>query len=206
MESVPEFTALIMICDQDAPLRAALGAALDGLPTPPALHICADHEEAATRYREYGAAALLLLPPGSDGLDGLNVPPRQIIAVPFRLGALLDRLQNPPPPSAGEGSGAEQQIPIGPYLLEPEALWLLVPGEGDPVRLTEKERDILLRLHQQNGAVIERKTLLDDIWGYADGVETHTLETHIYRLRRKIERDPARPAILLTEENGYRLG
>ncbi|PJB72551.1 MAG: DNA-binding response regulator, partial [Alphaproteobacteria bacterium CG_4_9_14_3_um_filter_47_13] len=69
--------------------------------------------------------------------------------------------------------------------------------------LTEKECALLLRLHEQRGDVVDRSTLLNDIWGYKDGIETHTLETHIYRLRQKIEKDPAQPTLLITCDQGY---
>jgi len=92
--------------------------------------------------------------------------------------------------------------------------WLLVPNEGrlsaqedsvTDIRLTEKECDILALLHSRNGVAVDRQELLDDVWGYAADVETHTLETHIYRLRQKIETDPAKPRYLLTDGSGYRL-
>jgi hypothetical protein len=72
-------------------------------------------------------------------------------------------------------------------------------------RLTEKEAAILDRLTRAEGATIDKGALLREIWGYGPNVSTRTLETHIHRLRRKIEADPARPARLLTAEGGYRL-
>ncbi|MGJ0509892.1 MAG: winged helix-turn-helix domain-containing protein [Methylocystis sp.] len=74
-----------------------------------------------------------------------------------------------------------------------------------PVRLTEKEAAILARLTQAEGAIIPKAALLADVWGYGPNVTTRTLETHIHRLRRKIETDPRRPRKLLTEDGGYRL-
>jgi hypothetical protein len=74
---------------------------------------------------------------------------------------------------------------------------------GEPLRLTEKEVAILLYLYQAGGAV-SKAEILARVWGYADTAETHTLETHIYRLRQKIERDPSNPAIVLTDGDGYR--
>lgn len=76
---------------------------------------------------------------------------------------------------------------------------------GKDVRLTEKEKDILVLLYQHTGESVSREALLQNVWAYAEGVETHTLETHIYRLRQKIEKDPATPQILLTTETGYQL-
>lgn len=73
------------------------------------------------------------------------------------------------------------------------------------IRLTEKEAAILSRLMQAEGAIISKAALLSDVWGYGPNVSTRTLETHIHRLRRKIESDPKRPRRLLTEEGGYRL-
>jgi DNA-binding response OmpR family regulator len=52
---------------------------------------------------------------------------------------------------------------------------------------------------------VSREVLLQEVWGYNSGVTTHTLETHIYRLRQKVEKDAALPAILVTEAGGYKL-
>jgi len=80
----------------------------------------------------------------------------------------------------------------------------LEDGQGRRLRLTDKETAILSLL-ARSGGVVPRQTLLSDVWGYGAAVTTHTLETHIYRLRRKIEPDPDHPALLLTETGGYRL-
>ena len=91
---------------------------------------------------------------------------------------------------------------IGPYTFHPSAKLLQV--DGRKVRLTEKETNILKFLHASSGTV-PRDILLHEVWGYSPAVATHTLETHIYRLRKKIEQDPANAQILLTEGGGYRL-
>ena len=81
---------------------------------------------------------------------------------------------------------------------------LLLSSEGEEsVRLTEKEAAVLALLHEQDGRAVSRDDLLKDVWGYAEGLDTHTLETHIYRLRQKIEQDPAKPKILITDDKGY---
>lgn len=128
-------------------------------------------------------------------------PRRDIFAMPVRMGALLDRvmrhLRQKPQASAID-------IEMGPYVLRPNESLIQRRSDNKSIYLTEKERDMLLKFHQKKGEIIGRKELLDDIWGYGEGLETHTLETHIYRLRQKIEPNPAIPALLLTEENGYR--
>lgn len=127
---------------------------------------------------------------------------RDIFTKPVRLGELLDRI-NHHLSSRVEG-WAEPDIKIGPYLLKNRDCLLCGP-DNLPVHITEKERDILVRLYKEQGEVIDREDLLEEVWGYGEGIETHTLETHIYRLRRKIEKDPAHPTILVTEGTGYRL-
>lgn len=129
-------------------------------------------------------------------------PRADTFSMPFRPGALLDRVAHHLDRHGDENR--KDRMTIGSYALIPEDATLL-DASGQTIRLTEKERDILLILHGEKGRTVPRKALLDAVWGYKDGVETHTLETHIYRLRKKIEDDPARPALLLTEETGYRL-
>ena len=83
---------------------------------------------------------------------------------------------------------------------------LLRTKNNEDIRLTEKETDILQFLYQNSDKVVQRDTLLHEVWGYNNKVTTHTLETHIYRLRQKIERNPSVAELLLTEGGGYRLG
>lgn len=118
---------------------------------------------------------------------------------PFRAGTVLHRLQRirRSPPVA---------LPlIGRFLFDPVQGLLLDDELSEDVPLTEKECAILTCLLAARGGTVLRRDLLQHVWGYVEGVETHTIETHIYRLRQKIEIDPGTPAILLTEEQGYRL-
>jgi DNA-binding response OmpR family regulator len=93
---------------------------------------------------------------------------------------------------------------IGPYTFKPAAK-MLIRGDNRKVRLTEKETNILKFLYRAGERVVGREILLHEVWGYNAGVTTHTLETHIYRLRQKIEADPSQAQILVTETGGYKL-
>jgi DNA-binding response OmpR family regulator len=77
-------------------------------------------------------------------------------------------------------------------------------SKGKKIRLTDKETNILKYLYRAGGKVVSREELLTEVWGYNAGVTTHTLETHVYRLRQKIEPDPS-ARLLMTEAGGYRL-
>jgi hypothetical protein len=117
---------------------------------------------------------------------------------PVRIGNVLSRIQ-----AIIFSDDVQDTIAFGQYILNNFSHELMC--DGKTTRLTEKESRILKMLAEAEGATVSRKNLLDQVWQYADGIETHTLETHIYRLRQKIEADPAKPQLLLTEEAGYRL-
>ena len=94
---------------------------------------------------------------------------------------------------------------IGPYLFRPSAKLLQDTLRNKRIRLTEKESAILKFLYRSGPTPVARQVLLNEVWGYNASVTTHTLETHIYRLRQKIEPDPERLRLLITEQGGYRL-
>ena len=94
---------------------------------------------------------------------------------------------------------------IGPYTFRPSAKLLQDPAKNRRIRLTEKEAAILKFLYRAGTRAVARQVLLNEVWGYNAAVTTHTLETHIYRLRQKIEPDPANARLLVTEGGGYRL-
>ena len=96
------------------------------------------------------------------------------------------------------------QFNIGNYVFKPNSK-LLESNESRSIRLTEKENYILKFLYKNLGNIISRETLLHEVWGYNSKVTTHTLETHIYRLRQKIEDDPSNACFLITEPGGYKL-
>jgi DNA-binding response OmpR family regulator len=96
------------------------------------------------------------------------------------------------------------QYNIGNYVFKPYSK-ILESNEGRSIRLTEKENNILKFLYKNSGNMVSRETLLHEVWGYNSKVTTHTLETHIYRLRQKIEDNPSNACFLITEPGGYKL-
>ena len=165
-----------------------------------------DGRELCRLLRRAGVQVPIVMLTGADGesdtILGLEAGADDYVTKPFRLSILLARLrahlrQN-------DRSDAAVFL-IGPYTFRPGAKLLTDQSGRRKVRLTEKETAILKYLYRAGDRVIGRDTLLDEVWGYNAGVTTHTLETHVYRLRQKIERDPARAEILVTEPGGYRL-
>ena len=138
----------------------------------------------------------------ADTILGLESGANDYITKPFRLGVLLARVRA----QLRQHEQSEDAVfSIGPYTFQPSAKVLVDEERGQKVRLTEKETAILKYLYRAGDKVVARDVLLNEVWGYHAGVTTHTLETHIYRLRQKIERDPGAAQILVTEPGGYRL-
>jgi len=138
----------------------------------------------------------------ADQILGLDAGANDYVAKPFRLGVLLARLRSQ---LRQHEQSEDATFAIGPYAFRPAAKLLLHKETQKKLRLTEKETAILKYLFRAGERAVGRDTLLGEVWGYNAGVTTHTLETHIYRLRQKIESDPAKPQILVTEPGGYRL-
>jgi DNA-binding response OmpR family regulator len=165
-----------------------------------------DGRELCRRFRRAGIQAPIVMLTGADSdadtILGLDAGADDYVTKPFRLSVLLARLRANLRQSE-QSDGAE--FPIGPFTFRPSAKLLTDPRGGRQVRLTEKETAILKYLHRAGDQAIAREILLGEIWGYNAAVTTHTLETHVYRLRQKIERDPAHAEILVTETGGYRL-
>ena len=137
----------------------------------------------------------------ADEILGLESGANDYITKPFRFSVLLARVRA----ALRQHDQSEDVVfTIGPYSFRP-AQKLLENGDGNKIRLTDKETSILKYLYRQGPKTIGRDILLKEVWGYNNRVTTHTLETHIYRLRQKIERDPSNARLLVTEEGGYRL-
>jgi len=164
-----------------------------------------DGREAVRVLRKNGFKAPVIMLTGhdtdSDTILGLESGANDYVSKPFRFAVLLARIRA----QLRQHEASEDAIfNIGPYTFRPSSRLLLNP-KGNKVRLTEKETAILRYLYRAGQRPVSRDTLLQEVWGYNSGVTTHTLETHIYRLRQKVERDAANPVILVTEAGGYRL-
>ena len=138
----------------------------------------------------------------SDTILGLDSGANDYITKPFRLGVLLARLRA----HIRQHERSDDAVfTIGPYTFQPGAKVLIDSQNDKKVRLTDKEAAILKYLYRASDKVISRDVLLSEVWGYNAGVTTHTLETHVYRLRQKIEENPSEAKILVTQPGGYRL-
>jgi DNA-binding response OmpR family regulator len=136
----------------------------------------------------------------ADTIEGLESGANDYITKPFRFAVLMARIHAH---LRNHEQSEEAVYRIGPYTFRPSAKLLIDPTEKK-IRLTEKETNILKFLYR-SGDTVARETLLHEVWGYNPAVTTHTLETHIYRLRQKIENNPGHAQILVTESGGYRL-
>ena len=137
----------------------------------------------------------------ADTILGLDSGANDYVTKPFKFGVLLARIRA----HLRQHEQSEDAVfKIGPYTFQPSGKILLM-DDNRKIRLTEKETSILKFLYRANEQVVGRDVLLHEVWGYNAGVTTHTLETHIYRLRQKIERNPSHAEILVTETGGYKL-
>jgi len=164
-----------------------------------------DGREAVRMLRKNGFKAPIIMLTGhdtdSDTILGLEAGANDYVAKPFRFAVLLARIRA----QLRQHEASEDAVfNIGPYTFRPSSK-LLVNPKGNKVRLTEKETAILRYLYRAGQRPVSREVLLQEVWGYNSGVTTHTLETHIYRLRQKVERDASTPSILVTEGGGYKL-
>src|SRR5579872_7347420 len=137
----------------------------------------------------------------SDTILGLESGANAYVTKPFKFNVLLAHIRAQ---LRSHEQSEDAVFRIGPYEFRPAAK-LLVDAKQKKVRLTEKETSILKYLYRAGEKPVSREELLAEVWGYNAGVTTHTLETHVYRLRQKIEREAGGARLLLTESGGYRL-
>jgi DNA-binding response OmpR family regulator len=164
-----------------------------------------DGREAVKLLRKGGFKGPVIMLTGhdtdSDTILGLEAGANDYVTKPFRFAVLLARIRAQ---LRQHEQSEDATFTVGRYLFKPSQK-ILVDQKGGKVRLTEKEAAIIKYLYRAGQRVITRDVLLEEVWGYNSGVTTHTLETHVYRLRQKIERDPSHAEILVTESGGYKL-
>lgn len=164
-----------------------------------------DGREVCRMLRKHGVATPVIMltaaDTDADTILGLDSGANDYVTKPFKFNVLLARIRA----QLRQHIQSEEAVfSVGPYTFKPSAK-LLTTDDGQKIRLTEKENQILKFLYRAGTTVVAREVLLREVWGYNSGVTTHTLETHIYRLRQKIETNPTNAEILLTGPGGYRL-
>jgi DNA-binding response OmpR family regulator len=165
-----------------------------------------DGREVCRLLRRGGVRAPILMLTGADTeadtILGLDSGANDYVTKPFKLGVLLARLRAQ---MRQHELSEDAAFTVGPYTFKPSAKQLHHQVNARDISLSDKESAILKNLYRAGDQVIGRDVLLNEVWGYNSGVTTHTLETHVYRLRQKIERDPSNAELLVTEAGGYRL-
>ncbi|MDX1781324.1 MAG: response regulator transcription factor [Thalassovita sp.] len=164
-----------------------------------------DGRELCKLMRKQGVKSPVIMLTGHDSdadtILGLDAGANDYVTKPFRFPVLLARIRA----QLRQHEQSEDAVfQLGPYSFRP-AMKMLVTAEDKKIRLTEKETNILKFLYRSSDGVVPRDVLLHEVWGYNAGVTTHTLETHIYRLRQKIEPDPSKARLLITESGGYKV-
>ncbi len=164
-----------------------------------------DGRELCRKLRKLGVKCPVVMLTGHDSdadtILGLDAGANDYVTKPFKFPVLLARIRA----QLRQHEQSEDAVfQIGHYTFRP-SMKMLIDPKDKKIRLTEKETNILKFLHRAPDGVVARDVLLHEVWGYNAGVTTHTLETHIYRLRQKIEPDPSNARLLVTESGGYRL-
>ena len=165
-----------------------------------------DGRDVCRLLRRKGVHAPVIMLTGLDGeadaILGLDSGANDYVTKPFRLGVLLARLRAH---MRQHELSEDAAFAVGPYTFKPAAKLLHHIGKDADVSLSDKESAILKFLYRAGDGVVSCDTLYSEIWDYSATLMTHTLQTHIYRLRQKIEEIPSRPQILISEPGGYRL-
>lgn len=205
LQGQEDFESIAEAADGAQGLELAKGQVFDvilldiGLPDMGGRDVCRSMRDAGVR------SPIIMLTAADtedDTVTGLDAGANDYVTKPFRMAVLLARVRA----HLRQHTQSDDAIfSIGPYKFQPAAKMLLHEKADKKIRLTEKETAILKYLFRVGNKTVPRETLLDEVWGYNAGVTTHTLETHVYRLRQKIEPDPSNAQILMTEPGGYRL-
>ena len=140
-----------------------------------------------------------------DIIQGLKLGADDYIPKPFSVGQLLARVEAVLRRS-GKLHRDMKAFHLGDLLIDPNRL--TGARDGEEIPFTRRELEILLYLSSHKVRPVSRQELLREVWGYAnvDFVETRTVDIHIAKLRRKIEKDSAQPELLITVRGeGYQL-
>lgn len=164
-----------------------------------------DGRELCKLMRKQGIKCPIIMLTGhnsdADTILGLDAGANDYVTKPFKFSVLLARIRS----HLRQFEHSEDAtFPLGPYTFKPSQKILMSEDERK-IRLTEKETNILKYLLRSGEASVSRDELLHEVWGYNAGISTHTLETHIYRLRQKIEPNPSQVSLLVTSDGGYRI-
>lgn len=137
-------------------------------------------------------------PEGLEDADNIN----HLIIKPFELGYFLDELRSC---LNIYDNSEEGYITFNQYRLRPLNKDIVNLRNGEETKLTEKEVAVIKYLYKFQDRIVGKNELLQDVWGYSPDVTTHTIETHIYRLRQKVEHDNPDAQLILTVDGGYQL-
>lgn len=165
-----------------------------------------DGRDFCAQMRREGYAMPVIMLTGSSGDDdivrGLEQGANDYICKPFRASELIARILAQ---LRAFDNSVDGVFVIGPYTFRPGAKLLTHTTSGKKFPLTGKEVGILRFLYRNGSRPVPRQVLLNQVWGYSPDVTSHTLETHIYRLRQKIEADGRNCRLLVTVDGGYQL-
>ena len=134
-----------------------------------------------------------------DRIAGLEIGADDYVTKPFSVRELIARIGAQLRRRARENVAVERYS-FGEVDLDFEGQQCT--RRGKPVRLTSREFEILKLLVRHRGGVVSRERILTQVCGYDTGATTRTVDTHIARLRRKLERDPARPSYIVSVYGG----
>jgi DNA-binding response OmpR family regulator len=167
--------------------------------------------DACLHLRNLGIILPIMMMTGQEGLESaeseaitiraLDAGANDVIHAPFRPAEVLARIRAH---LRAFETGDDAVLMVGPLHFRPARRQLENMQTGAQIHLTEKEVALLKVLHRADGTV-SRAELLAEVWGHSSASTTHTLETHIYRVRRKIERAMGSSKLLIRETGGYRL-
>ena len=147
--------------------------------------------------RQYPSIPLIFLSDENKENDMLNI----YVKKPFSLMSFLDVLRAA---NNNLDNSVDGYLCFNGYELRPNLREIADIKSGSVVKLTEKEVSILKYLYKNQNGYVSKNDLQRNVWKYSEDVTTHTIETHIYRLRQKVEQADGR-RLIVTDNGGYKL-